>query len=971
MRTCLHVSCATLLWAAAAISAEVCRGQPATPLPQGVKAVWDLSKAYRDTTATRQRICINGLWRWQPAQDDSERVPTDNWGYFKVPGPWPRAASGPQRLYPHPSWKSKDFSKVDAAWYQREIDIPGDWAGRNIAVAAECLNSSAAVFVDGKKAGTMYFPGGQVDITAACRPGAKHLLSLRTAALPLSSLVMVYGQTDEGKLAKADVARRGLCGDVFLTSVPAGGRIDDLRVGTSIAKWEITFDAALRGLKPGTSYALRAVVRDGDKEAGRFTSRPFQAAALKDGRFSFAAAWKPEKLWDLNTPGNTYTAELTLLQADKPLDVYQPVRFGFREFSISGRDFYLNGSRIFCMVVPFESANGGPYEASYEGARRTLEGLKKMGINTVFTHYYNCQPGAHSALGEVLQAADDVGILVSLSQPHFSNYDWRSPDAIERNGYAHHAEFYVRTAQNHPSVVFYSTSHNATQYAEDLNPDQIGDATGNRDTAGAQRNAECALKAEAIIRRLDATRVVYHHSSGNMSQMYTANMYLNFVPIRERSDWFEHWATQGVMPAMLVEYGPPLPPSFTMYRGWYKNTRHYLEAKVPWELCTAEWAAQFLGDAAYRLTDMEEENLRFEAQRQRAGEPEYGRARFPHEFNSQRFAPPNRVDVQALYIKENWPAFRTWGLSGPSGWSYDRFFVVRPDFVAQDQRPAVDWEHLQRPGYSVDLIPGRPQLSDWVPNSAGLAFLRYSQPLLAYLGGKPARFTTRDHNFLPGQSVDKQIIIINNSRQTAECDCTWSLALPQVVGGRQKITVKTGEQGRIRLQVPLPADLAPGTYPLTLSMTSLAGQPQTDSFDIDVLPAAPVVSPEARLALFDPKGETRKLLEAVGIGTTSIKADADPGEYDVLIVGKAALTLDGPAPNIGGVRNGLKVVVFEQTSEVLEKRLGFRVQEYGLRNVFARVPNHPVLAGLGQQNLHDWQGEATIMASRLKYEFWR
>ena len=46
-----------------------------------------------------------------------------------------------------------------------------------------------------------------------------------------------------------------------------------------------------------------------------------------------------------------------------------------------------------------------------------------------------------------------------------------------------------------------------------------------------------------------------------------------------------------------------------------------------------------------------------------------------------------------------------------------------------------------------------------------------------------------------------------------------------------------------------------------------------------------------------------------------------------------------------GLRDGLKVIVFEQTAEALEKRLGFRVAEYGLRRVFCRIPEHPLLAG--------------------------
>jgi hypothetical protein len=53
---------------------------------------------------------------------------------------------------------------------------------------------------------------------------------------------------------------------------------------------------------------------------------------------------------------------------------------------------------------------------------------------------------------------------------------------------------------------------------------------------------------------------------------------------------------------------------------------------------------------------------------------------------------------------------------------------------------------------------------------------------------------------------------------------------------------------------------------------------------------------------------------------------------------------------------------------VLEQRFGFRVQEYGLREVFRRIPDHPVLAGLDEDQLRDWRGEATTMAPRLKYE---
>ena len=122
-----------------------------------------------------------------------------------------------------------------------------------------------------------------------------------------------------------------------------------------------------------------------------------------------------------------------------------------------------------------------------------------------------------------------------------------------------------------------------------------------------------------------------------------------------------------------------------------------------------------------------------------------------------------------------------------------------------------------------------------------------------------------------------------------------------------------------------------------------------------------------KIAVFDPKGETAALLAAMGIDAQPVEAGADLSGYDILVLGKGALTVDGPGPNLSRVRDGLKVIVFEQTAEVLEKRLGFRIAEYGLRQVFQRVPDHPLLAGLKLENLRDWRGSATLLPPRLDY----
>src|SRR5579863_8284235 len=114
-RLAVAFSVLTLIWGARPAPA-----QNAVQLPEGVKAVWDQSRAWRETTPTRERISLNGLWRWQPAPKPA--LPAGGWGYLRVPEPWPagnpRSTSSPtgRLFYPHPDWAKTSLRSVTAAW---------------------------------------------------------------------------------------------------------------------------------------------------------------------------------------------------------------------------------------------------------------------------------------------------------------------------------------------------------------------------------------------------------------------------------------------------------------------------------------------------------------------------------------------------------------------------------------------------------------------------------------------------------------------------------------------------------------------------------------------------------------------------------------------------------------------------------------------------------------------------------------
>jgi hypothetical protein len=947
--------------------------QSEVALPAGVKVVWDLAKAHRDTAPTREKICLNGLWRWQPAKEGADAVPIEQWGFFKVPGLWPGLNNyiqeDCQTLHVHPGWKDVKLQGISAAWYQREMSVPEAWAGRRVLLQADYVNSFAVVYVDGKKAGELRYPAGKVDLTAVCRPGARHTLSLLVLAMPLKGVMLSYADTNAARAVKGVVERCGLCGDVYLVSTPAAEQIVDVRMEPSVRKGTLTASVALEGLKAESEYSLGVEIREQGKLAHAF-SQSFKASDLTAGRIALTAQWMPEKLWDTHTPQHLLSAHVSLVEAGKVRDVFHAVPFGFREFWIEGKDFFLNGSRIYLSAVPLDSAQLGARAATYDGARETMRRLKSFGINLVYTHNYGCQPGSHVSFEEMLRAADEAGMLMAFSQPHFGHYDWKAADADRTNGYARDAAFYVRAAQNHPAVVAYSMSHNATGYDEDMNPDLIDGIQDPREK-NAKNQAALARRAEAIVAGLDPGRIVYHHSSGNLGSMHTCNFYLNWVPIQELSDWFEHWATKGVKPVFLVEYGVPFTWDWGMYRGWYKGQRSFGSAKVPWEFCLAEWNAQFVGDQAYKISEMEKQNLRWEAGQFKKGNL-WHRWDYPHALGSRDF--DERQAIFARYITDNWRAFRTWGVSATSPWEYEVFWKPKPGVSKGRKEFKADWDNLQKPGFSPDYTQRQNwqmatdfEQSDWVPSVAAQALMRNNGPLLAYIGGKAPHFTGKDHNYLPGQTVEKQLIILNNSRVTVSCVCEWSLGLPQPIAGSDRVAVKTGDQVRLPLRFELPGTLAAGKYELKATVKFVGDATQEDTFTIDVLPAPSAAVLASRIALFDLQGKTAALLSRLNVKFTAVDSRADLRDYDLLIIGQGALTTDGAAPDISGVRDGLKVIVFEQTAKVLEQRFGFRVAEYGLRAVFPRVPDHPVLAGIKGEHLHDWRGEATLVPPRLSY----
>ena len=138
-----------------------------------------------------------------------------------------------------------------------------------------------------------------------------------------------------------------------------------------------------------------------------------------------------------------------------------------------------------------------------------------------------------------------------------------------------------------------------------------------------------------------------------------------------------------------------------MYRGWYKGKRAFGGAQVPWEFCLAEWNAQFLGDKAFQISEQGKANLRWEAKQFRAGSL-WRLWDYPYELNSREL--DERYPVFAMYLNDNWRAFRTWGVSAIYHRIHGQFRKLAKGVDKSREEFKVNSEALQRTGFTPHYV---------------------------------------------------------------------------------------------------------------------------------------------------------------------------------------------------------------------------------------------------------------------------
>ncbi|BCM90608.1 beta-glucuronidase [Abditibacteriota bacterium] len=461
----------------------------------------------------RQSLCLNGRWQFQPVpvpanfQRDTGTPPVlpppdaARWETtpIKIPSPWnvntwgngrdvgqgtnrPYAADSIYYLSYPASWEGAEMG-----WLRRSFSIPKEWGNRHVLLHFEAVAGEAQVLVNGQLVGSHFdtFLPFDLDITSAVKPGASNELLVGVRKSNLFNIVSPDypgGQRRTYPNGSNMDNLVGIWNDVWLVGLPA------LRAHDAFLQCDVAADTlrAQITLRNDTDAAQRVRVGGEVKTwingAGQDVlsapepkwslgatalSFPSQAIEVPAGQTTTLTLQTRVggklKFWTPDTP-NLYGAVFSITDSKGQQVDSKYARFGWRQFTIAGRELHLNGQKIQLfgdLLHPF-----GPFIGSRRYAWAQLKTIKDAGENMIRPH---AQP--HPSF--YLDLADEMGVCVLDEAANFgSSISQNLKEPITWSRMQSHVDDLVLRDRNHASVFGWSVANEMFAPLSRANPDE-------------------------------------------------------------------------------------------------------------------------------------------------------------------------------------------------------------------------------------------------------------------------------------------------------------------------------------------------------------------------------------------------------------------------------------------------------------------------------------------------------------------
>ncbi len=967
---------------------------------------WQLAGAEVITSKARSRVCLNGLWAIQPATGNLPPK-ADDWAFIKVPDVL--RADNPYSIYGEAktSWKGTDlFASAMAVWFVRDVEIP---AGPGPAIQLELSGLrglAVAVYWNGRRVGNASSQlGAKLDLSPWAHPGEKGQLAIYALAQPPDTqlaYMMAAGQmareVDATRFAQEPnryLYIRGLS-DIYLELGPAKPVFATVQAVPSTR--ERALELWLTGAAGGSALNYAVDVRE-TNGAVVWQQAKLRAEPRGTG-WELKIPWPNPRLW---TPDDPHLYRLTVQAADasgQVLDESLPVTFGFREIWVQGKQLMLNGHPLHLRPkLAITSYLDAP------ALRRQFSFLKDMG--------FNCLPRPWAGTTEELEnynqqsttdyydTADELGMLVIPYTPYalvcrgqFGTAGAGSADLDVLLPYLRQNQ--VELLANHPSVIAYSGFGGG--YREGVNyinprpdtwgvePLAQGDAL-NRAMSSPEDRAKALpnmLRSREFVQRfkaLDPSRPFLSHLDTGEGDGWGIFDYFNWTPVQEWADWPLRWSQAGIMPIGSTEHGLPYPASFLNHAipdGTFE----------PW---VTEYAAMVLGPQAYAHESAAYVDLLRTMYDKASGT--WRAVKGPVHVNTDEAIDANLENTQGVWSYYNKAIYRAWRTYGvpmglePFGQLTE---LVDPALLKKENgkylaNPTVElrtsgakldhWNYFSYwPSVAMPSLPAAP--TGRMP--AGLTPLgqtlhEVNSPLLVYIAGAAGHPTAKDHVFTSGEKISKQIAAIWDGFTERHLELAWKAQIAgQTVGeGKLPVILSSGDIQLLPLEfaAPMVTARATGTIELTATDGPAGVVVAHDDFDFQIYPpfALPPAARNARLAIFDPAGDSVAALRKLGFQPAVLSSPQAWQTGDLLVIGRGALGALGEPDGLAlrAVPASVPILVLEQDGNTLEK-WGLRTYPIRTRTVFPLPAESPLLRGLGAPDLSDWRVEPRLLPAGVE-----
>ncbi|MHB1157590.1 MAG: glycoside hydrolase family 2 protein [Phycisphaerales bacterium] len=337
--------------------------------------------------------------------------------------------------------------KKSAAWFRRDFKADAAWlADHRAMLRLDGAGFRHKVWLNGKLVGESLIGlvPAEYDVTSLLRADSDNELVI--AVGNVATLVDVANKT---LLAPASGTMAGIWGDVEIHFMPHV-YVADVFITTSVTDKQLTAQVTLNNT---TSHpaALRVggLVTDDDGRA--LTNLDDQTVTVPAGQqtvVKLVKSWIAPTLWSPSSPV-LYHLTVTATDSGKLID-QQRERFGFRQFEIRGREFYLNGTRMTLL-------RDSKWEMLGINRARALDlALRDTG------HPFNCwrlHIGFDSQA--MLDAADQIGLL-TIPESSWHNIGGRfnlEKSEIWLPQIEAYTRGLIRQNRNRPSVIMWSLTN--------------------------------------------------------------------------------------------------------------------------------------------------------------------------------------------------------------------------------------------------------------------------------------------------------------------------------------------------------------------------------------------------------------------------------------------------------------------------------------------------------------------------------